>query len=611
MIAIQRHRGPDGEGFFDSPYGVLGHCRLAILDLSAAGAQPMADHERRYWITFNGEIYNYLELGEELAGRGHVFRSRCDTEVLLAAYREWGRECLLRLRGMFAFAIWDSDERRLFAARDRFGIKPFHYAVRGQGECLAFASELKALLGFVPTLEINESLAGAFLAWNLLDHASSETMVKGILRLPAAHYLQWSAGGQPEVARYWDLEVTSSVRSSAAEQKAYTAEFRELFLESVALHLRSDVPIGSCLSGGLDSSSIVCAVTAELHARRIAVPGWQHTFSATFHEPAFDERRYVDAVTAATGTTNHQVTPDGARLLDDLETWLWHQDEPVGGFGVYSQFCVGRLASEHGIKVLLDGQGADEQLLGYRKFILAYGRQLVHSGHPFHALREAICFATGTPLGPSAVLEGMRYVSEWIGDARRLWPRDVPVRPPALGLSPPLAGRIHADITAFSLPVLLRFEDRNTMAFGIEARVPFLDHVLAECVARMPLELRLRGGWTKRVLRDALKDLLPPTVHQRRSKLGFDTPDAQWVRGPLTGWLHEMLERPEHLARLVDPCGIKQLLHLHRAKRASARATALLLRLALFEQWGRLFLTRSVTLTSTAPIAGALLVTSI
>jgi asparagine synthase (glutamine-hydrolysing) len=603
MIALQRHRGPDGEGFREWQHAALGHCRLAILDLSAAGQQPMPDREQRYWITYNGEIYNYLELAKELTRAGHCFRSRSDTEVLLAAYRQWGPACVDRLRGMFAFAVWDQQEQQLFAARDRLGIKPFHYWVDREATTVAFASELKALLDFLPERRVNARLAGEFLAWSLLDHDPAETAVQDILRLPAGHWLTWNRNDGLEVQRYWTFEVNDELRSSPADRRRLVDEFRQQLAESISLHLRSDVPVGSCLSGGLDSSSIVCNVSAELEARGVTNADWQHTFSACFEDPALDERPFIDAVTKVTHSRNHQVFPDGNRLAKEMDTWLWHQEEPVGGFSAYSQFCVARLAREHGIKVVLDGQGADEQLLGYRKFILAYLRQLVQSGRYFRAIYEAKAFLLSRDAFAGASLaEGMRYWSRSVPEGSHLWPgQDQPPRPAALGLAPPLGRRIHADITTFSLPILLRYEDRNTMAFGLEARVPFVDHVLVEWIARLRIDLRLRDGWTKRILRDAQAGTLPPKVHQRKSKLGFNTPDSAWMNGPLKQWLADTLTRPVHLAALVDLPGLAQLLALHQQHRTSSGSDAMLLRLAMFEHWGGMFLGAGTTVPGAVP----------
>ena len=256
MIGFQRHRGPDGEGFFDTAGVSLGHCRLAIIDLSDRGHQPMTNSEKRFWITYNGEIYNYLELAEELRAQGYRFQGKSDTEVLLNAYLCWGEDCLNRLRGMFAFAIWDDKERRLFAARDRLGIKPFHYSIDGQGR-LAFASEIKALLEFVPERRANVRLAGDFLAWSLLDHEASETMIREIKRLPAAHAMSWKAGKDLHIWPYWRLDVNEELKTPPSQQSVLIKEFYKRFEETISLHLRSDIPVGTSLSGGLDSSSIV------------------------------------------------------------------------------------------------------------------------------------------------------------------------------------------------------------------------------------------------------------------------------------------------------------------------------------------------------------------
>jgi asparagine synthase (glutamine-hydrolysing) len=591
MIALQRHRGPDGEGFYDSVGASLGHCRLAIIDLSETGHQPMPDSEGRFWITFNGEIYNYLELGMELRGLGYRFRGLSDTEVLLAAYRMWGKKCLQKLRGMFAFAIWDEKERTLFAARDRLGIKPFHYRT-SESRQLAFASELKALLEFLPERRANLRLAREFVAFDLRDHDADETMISGVQRLPPAHYMSWRPDGGIVIQRYWNLEVSNQLETPPNRRGVLTAEFRRRFEESVSIHLRSDVPVGTCLSGGLDSSSIVCVATAELRKRRASSENWQHTFSACFEQPYLDERPYVQAIASATNCRTHFVFPSGERLRDELNTWLWHQEEPVGSFGIYSQYCVARLARDTGIKVLLDGQGADEQLAGYRKFILTYLRQLVRARRYVRALSEAAAFLSSPQiLLTSHFVDGRRYLLRSLSEVSQLWQaEEQPERPAALGLGDSLGRRIEADLTRFSLPVLLRYEDRNTMAFGIESRVPFLDHPLVEWLATLPADMRLAGGWTKRILRDSLIGVLPEHVRRRKSKLGFATPDSEWLAGPLADWLSDTLDGPRHLMDILDPKGLKQLLAKRAAGVRSPIQDKILFRLAVYESWARQFL---------------------
>lgn len=591
MIGLQRHRGPDGEGFYDTEGASLGHCRLAIIDLSGAGHQPMTDPEGRFWITFNGEIYNYLELKTQLRGLGYRFQGQSDTEILLAAYQEWRSDCLGHLRGMFAFAIWDEKERVLFAARDRLGIKPFHYWTDGRGK-LAFASELKALLEFLPQRRPNQRLAREFVAWDLVDHQADETMVAGIKRLPPAHAMTWRPNTAIVFHRYWKLDISEQLETPPEERASLTEEFHHRFKESVLLHLRSDVPVGTCLSGGLDSSSIVCTVSDELRRQGTWRDDWQHTFSACFDEPRFDERPYIKVVSAATGCRTHFVFPSGERLREEFDNWLWHQEEPVGGCGAYSQFCVARHAREHGIKVLLDGQGADEQLAGYRKFILVYLRQLVKAGHYFRALQEAAAFFSSPAiLRTSSFMDGRRYLLSSIPEVAQLWPGDLPPeRPVTLGLGNSMGRRIEADLTRFSLPILLRVEDRNTMAFGVESRLPFVDHPFVEWLATLPADMRLRSGWTKRILRDALVGIIPEQVRTRKSKLGFETPNSEWLAGPLDNWLRSTLDNARHLAELLDLGGVKQLLSRHALGERSPATDRLLFRLAIYESWARQFL---------------------
>jgi asparagine synthase (glutamine-hydrolysing) len=591
MIALQRHRGPDGEGFFDDRGVSLGHCRLAILDLSDAGHQPMPDESRRYWITYNGEIYNYRELSDELRSSGYRFRGSSDTEVLLAAFGEWGSKCLDRLRGMFAFAIWDCKTKTLFAARDRLGIKPFHYWVNGDRQ-LAFASEIKALMDFLPQRAPNIKLAGEFLAWNLLDHNPVETMVAGINRLPAAHALLWRVGEPLRVWRYWDVAVCEEFEVSPAREQTLISEFRHKFAECVSLHLRSDVPVGTCLSGGLDSSAIACVTYAELCQRGEWREGGQHTFSACFHEPELDERPYIESVVSAIHCQPHYVFPSGDGLIQDFEKWIWHQEEPLGSTGVYAQYCVARLAKQAGIKVLLDGQGSDEQLAGYRKFILAYLRELLNAGRYVRLSRELVAFFCHLEmLRTCSFVDGRRYLFESLPELSTLWPdQAVPKRPESLRIGRSVGRRVEADLTRFSLPALLRFEDRNMMAFGVESRVPFVDHILVEWMARLPVTLRLSGGWSKRILREALHGILPEEIRTRRSKLGFSTPESTWLAGPLSIWLRHTLSTPVHLAEVVDLRGVRHILGRYQAGDRSSSVENVLFRLAMYESWARRFL---------------------
>ncbi len=591
MILLQKHRGPDGEGFYNAPDVSLGHARLAIIDLTTTGKQPMSDQTGRFWITFNGEIYNYLELAHRLEQVGYQFRGGSDTEVLIAAYMHWGRDCVNFLRGMFAFAIWDNKERELFIARDRLGIKPLHYFL-DRRENLYFSSEIKALLPFVPERKIHTQLACDYIAWNLLDHDDSQTMFENIKRLPPGHTLVWKAGQGIEVNRYWELRVPDPVSILPSHPLQLFHEFRERFEYVIRLHLRSDVPVGTSLSGGLDSSSIVGLVNEQLRNNGVWKEGWQHAFSACFDEVELDERPYIDEVVKATGVDLHHVFPSGEQLMADFENWMWCQEEPVSHTNPYAQYCVARLARQHGIKVLLDGQGADEQLAGYRKFILVYLKDLVNQGKYSLAVREGFSFFLNPEiLRTSRFMDGRRYLFSIPEHASALWAGGAyPKQPSSLVLGSSLVERLHQDITHSSLPLLLRYEDRNSMAFGVEARVPFVDHELVEWLIKLPSDMRLFHGWTKYILRESLSDVLPPRVKKRKTKLGFLTPEAKWLSGALKPWLVQMLQSPQYIQAVVEPLGVQQLLLQYQQGSSSPSLLDTLFRLALFEFWARQFL---------------------
>lgn len=591
MITLQKHRGPDGDGYYDSDGVSLGHARLSIIDLSNNAKQPMADVSGRYWITFNGEIYNYLELARQLESKGYCFRSNSDTEVLLAAYLYWGKDCVNKLRGMFAFAIWDNKERELFIVRDRLGIKPLHYFLDGNGN-LFFSSEIKALLPFVAERKIHTQLACEYIAWNLLDHDDSQTMFENIKRLSPGHTLVWKVEQGIRINRYWKLQVPDKGSILSSQPDQLFREFRERFEDVVRLHLRSDVPVGTSLSGGLDSSAIVGVVNRELRLNGVWKANWQHAFSACFDESELDERPYIEEVVKATGVNPHYVFPSGEQLVDDFENWMWSQEEPVSHTNSYAQYCVARLANQHGIKVLLDGQGADEQLAGYRKFILAYIKDLMYQRKYPLAIRESISFILSPDiLRTSRFVDGRRYLFSAPNHASVLWSHGgYPDRPASLTLGSSLVQRLYQDIIHSSLPLLLRYEDRNSMAFGVEARVPFVDHELVEWLIKLPSDMRLFHGWTKYILRESLSDILPPKIKKRKTKLGFITPEMRWLLGPLKPWLIQMLMSPTYLPAIVEPGGVQQLLLQYQRGRVSAPMLDVLFRLALFEFWARQFL---------------------
>jgi len=573
MTRVLAHRGPDGEGYVllaprgqGKPLPVigrlsdslcsttpgytigLGHRRLAVLDCSPLGHQPMSSEDERTWITYNGEIYNYLELREELQGLGRRFRSTSDTEVILHAYREWGPACLPRLNGMFAFAVWDGAHDRLFCARDRLGMKPLYYRV--DRERLAFGSEIKALLEDAgrPTAP-NHRMVHDFLAFGLQDH-TEETFFDGILQLRPGHSLSVE-GGRLHVEKWWDLEP--SAPQDALDDESAIRSFRALFDDTVRIHLRSDVAVGSCLSGGLDSSSIVCTM------RRLLAPGPRlQTFSSCFDEAACDERPYLNLVVAQARTESVEIFPDGRRLYDEMPRILWFQEEPFGGTSYLAQWAVMRAAAEHGVKVLLDGQGGDELLCGYPGYWGSYGGDLIRRGDVRRFAREAWAYGRQ---------QARLHPTVYANFARALLPLSVVARARAwlkgqdLWMNPEFASRyadssrhllygdrfpnavenhVAAYLQSHSLPALLHHEDRNAMAFSIEARLPFLDARLVDFSLRLPTRLKLRNGRSKFILREAMAGVLPDAIRQRTDKMGFVTPQDRWLRETLRPQLEDL-----------------------------------------------------------------------
>ena len=599
-----RHRGPDDEGYLlvatrtgrtvlcggpatpaalglprlsalaDERFDLaLGFRRLAILDLSPAGHQPMPSPDRRHWLIFNGEIYNYLELRAELQALGHPFRTGSDTEVILAAYAAWGPACLNRFNGMWAFALWQEAGRELFLARDRFGVKPLYTATTPDGT-FAFASEIKALaVAGVVAFQPDPLAVAAYVAQGRYPSASAgATFWTGVRAVPAAHYALVSSPTW-SVQRYWDLPTAAGAASGEAEA---TAAYRALFDDAVRLRLRADVAVGTCLSGGLDSSSIV-AVAGELMQREHAVSlerlgDHQQTFSAVYDESGrWDERPHIAPVLERTGAAGNMVVPTATQLWTDLDRLIWHQDEPFAGTSIFAQWCVMGLARERGVTVLLDGQGADEVLGGYRPFGPLLG-ELLRGGHPGRALAAAGAIGRVTGLAqlpllaralvgqaPAPALLRLRqhrlqgYVA---GALLRPHLAAALLAVEADDATPYLAGRtLHQHLARLvvedSLPTLLRYEDRNSMAFSREARVPFLDYRLVEYAFTAAAPWRVHAGWTKWIQRQTVADRLPSTVVWRRDKVGFETPELAWLRAGQNHLL-ELLAPDSRVADYLD-----------------------------------------------------------
>jgi asparagine synthase (glutamine-hydrolysing) len=556
-LEAMAHRGPDARQLSRITIAgrdiELGHVRLSIIDLDTRSNQPMTYGDQLV-IVFNGEIYNFVELREELQRLGHVFATSSDTEVLLAAYAAWGPQMLPRLRGMFAFALVDKALRRILLARDPFGIKPLFVAHTASG--IVAASEIAPLLA-VPGVSRRARCESvfAYLMHGATD-AGSATFLADIDSLPAAHYaLIQLDEPQPRLTpqRYWRPVYEATITSPQEAARLV----RERFLDSVRLHLRADVPLGTMLSGGIDSSAIVAAVRQQL-----GPAGEIHTFSFVSPGDPLDETRYIRTMVRAAGTISHEVEADAAMFRDDLDTLVVRQGEPFGSTSIYAQYRVAAAARAAGIKVLLDGQGSDELFAGYRFYLGARIAGLIAAGEPLRAARvlARVARLPGVRL-PSQIHHMMASLDLPVlrGLSRRAAARQGPqglIAPTWLAADAgrsisrtrmprrlALLERLHASLEEDVLPGLLRYEDRCTMAHSIEARVPFLDVPLAEVACRLAPELLVDdNGTTKSVLRAALRGLVPDEILDRRDKIGFATPEARWLRAAAP-WLEERLAR--------------------------------------------------------------------
>jgi asparagine synthase (glutamine-hydrolysing) len=593
MAAELDHRGPDGDGSYAAEGVALGFRRLAIIDLSEAGNQPFASEDGALRLVHNGEVYNYRELRRELEALGHRFRSVTDTEVILAAYREWGERCVERFNGMWAFALWDEPRRRLFCSRDRFGVKPFYY--RTGGGRFVFGSEPRAFRADPETrLEPNPRAVRDYLDQAYLDH-TDETFFAGLRKLPPAHSLVVDEHGL-RLSRYWTLEEHEPPAGDAADA------LRELFLDSIRLRLRSDVPAGTALSGGLDSSAIAVVVDRLLHTEKenaVAVGPRQRTFTAYFEVPGFDERPYARAVVERTAAEPRWITFGPEELAGDLPAIVEAQGEPFGSTSICAGWYVMREARRAGVTVMLDGQGGDEVLAGYRAHLgfrladlLAAGRlrELGEELRSFHGVHSASALVTALsrPFAPEALTRLVRSRARGAGALVHPDLRAVAPAPAPNGSPFPDRLRRHQQLilTRRGLPELLRYEDRNSMAHSIEARVPFLDYRLVELCFSLPGGELIGGGRTKDVLRRALGDLLPPIVRERRDKLGFVTPERHWLRGSLGELTGDVFSSRSFAERgFVDAAAARRRLERHR--RGEVEAGMELWRALNVELWAR------------------------
>lgn len=560
-----RHRGPDGEGIWVSPSASAGfaHRRLSIVDLSPAGAQPMIGQNGAV-LVHNGEVYNYVELHEQLGDRWK-FHSRTDTEAVLAAHARWGDEAPQHLRGMFAYAHWDDKDRRFFAARDRFGIKPFYYAVVDR--TLYFGSEIKALLPFLPEIATNLNALAEYFTFQFT--LGEDTLFKGVRQIPPAHVLTIE-NGAVRVMRYWDVDYTIDWHHTPLY---FEQRLRELLHDSLKVHLRSDVPIGAYVSGGIDSSLIAILSAQSNTDNNIFFHG-----RFTDH-PGYDESAYAQSAADHAGGPLHTVDITADMFRDHVAKVIYHLDHPVAGPGSLPQYEVSALAAKH-VKVVLGGQGGDEIFGGYTRYLVAYLEQCIRAAIDgtyrngnFVVTMESIIPRMGVLREYKPMLQGF-WKEGLFGplDERyfRLINRSADTRDEVDWSLLPMTDvfeRFRAEFNRsnvgkdayfdkmthfdfkFLLPALLQVEDRMGMAHGLESRVPLLDHPLVEFVATIPADVKFKEGQAKHLLKDTFRNEIPRPILERRDKMGFPVPLKEWMNGDVHGFVRDTFSSQAARAR--------------------------------------------------------------
>ncbi len=607
MTDVLAHRGPDDRGVWQSHSTFLGNRRLSIIDL-AGGRQPMGTREGRFWITYNGELYNFLDLRSELEAKGHLFTSKSDTEVVLRAYEEWKEECLDRFNGMFAFAIWDTQQRCLFLARDRIGEKPLYYFY--DGHRLIFASEIKAILadGTVPR-EIDLQGLANFLAYS--HSMGPRTIYQNIYKLLPGHYLVCQ-DRQLQIRQYWDVGTDPEVtHERLASEDKYAQRIRELLSDSVARRLVSDVPVGAFLSGGVDSSAVV-AEMARLSGEPVK------TFSLGFRVGrSYNELSDARLVARHLGTEHHELCLEEFDLPEALSTLVYHYDEPFGDAAAFPVYLLSSFAREH-VKVVLTGEGGDELFGGYRRFVADQFVPFYQWVPRFMHNRVIPALVETMPrmrrikqvVRSLRVAEpGLRY-ARWLEvftpemQAELLRPEMCeglleynPSQPyvdyywraaNGLGMADHLNRMMYVDLKSWLVDAYLKKVDKATMAVGLEARLPLLDHRLVELAFRIPSRYKIRGWSTKRIFKRALRGVLPGRTLRKR-KHGFAVPTDLWFRGVLKDYAWEVLFDPRTRARGFFRQRYVERLYQDHVQGREVRDTHLWL-LLVFELWHRCFL---------------------
>lgn len=530
------HRGPDGEGqWINEEQNVgLGHRRLSIIDLSENAAQPMHDSNNRFVISFNGEIYNYIELKSDLIKLGYKFKTTSDTEVLLSAYHEYGEPFLQKLDGMFAFAIWDQQKKELFCARDRFGEKPFFYF--RDKEQFVFGSEMKAIFSSEIPKSIDNQMLYLYLAYDVVENPNNkyQTFYKDISQLPASHSLKISRNGEFEIKKYWELQTSSACVESFEDA---SIKFKSLFEESIKRRMRSDVKVGSSLSGGVDSSSILCSVLDLFPENQF------NTFTARFKDKNYDEGIFVEQLKKKYSFNTFECYLSSDQVIDNLDKIFYHQEEPFGSTSIVAQWEVMKLARQNNTIVLLDGQGADETIGGYFKYFLPFLHEIKnkkeyqfqklaiekHLGiQSYISKKEALRMKS--PAFFDKITDISRPYRESVGlDLSDNFKKEYKFESTPFHRDTNLNAFLHNDIFTYGLGKLLRFSDRNAMAHSVEVRLPYLSHQLVEFIFSLPSTYKINEGWTKYILRKSMEGRVPSSILFRKDKKGFQAPNT-WMQ---------------------------------------------------------------------------------
>ncbi len=574
---IIRHRGPDDEGYaifnthkgtYEEKYGdtsaikkgthilsgssgiynlAFGYRRLSILDLSVNGHEPFFNNDKNICIIFNGEVYNYIEIREVLISKGYSFHTGTDTEVIMNSYMEWGEDCLSRFNGMWGMVIYDMRKNILFCSRDRFGVKPFYYFL--DDKSFVFGSELKSIIEYYKKdssfkKETDEEILYDYLIYNFADHTNN-TFIKSIKHLPPSHYLKIQ-NRDFALKKYFSIEINKELgKYDETKFKKLQSEFSELMFDSVKLRLRSDVAIGTCLSGGLDSSTIVSIInrflTGDPNVNRQQIGDKQKTFSAVYDDNKIDERKFIEEIVRATNCDSHYVFPDrkdeNEFFVRDIAEFIYQLDEPIVSTSPYAQYNVMRLAGENKVTVLLDGQGGDETLGGYEVY---FGFQYANLFKEGMYLQLASEISRNFRKGMEMSLKGLKYLKKLKNKNlksstsgffnREFLESNADNNILNYRSRDNLNETLYEDLTHYVIPLLLRYEDRDAMKFSIESRTPFLDYRQVKLLFETEGIYKIHNGWSKWILRNSMKSIVPDKVLWRRDKKGFPTPERKWMK---------------------------------------------------------------------------------